>query len=242
MLLTGRHIFVTGAGKRLGRALAESFLKSRVRLTAHYRESADAVRELGALAGKVGSEMVAVAADLGRVDEIRRAVKASETRFGPVDILILSASDFFPTPALQCTEANWDHLLDVNLKGQFFLAQACGERMRPRGGVILMLADVHGEKPLRGFAPYCVSKAGLLMLAKNLAKEWAPEIRVNAISPGPVLPPEHYNESQKVASVENTLLGRWGSPQDIVQAAHFLIENEYITGFNLNVDGGRSLV
>src|SRR5207248_89318 len=128
---------------------------------------------------------------------------------------------------------DWDHLLDVNLKGQFFLAQACAKTMQKNGGVILNIADVNGERPMKNFTPYVCSKAGLLMMTRNLAKEWAPKIRVNSISPGAVLLPESYNEEQRQRSIEQSLLKRLGSPEDIAQAALFLIANDYITGFDL---------
>ena len=189
-----------------------------------------------------GRECVTGSADLKDVSSLRRAVDKAKSQFGPVDILINSASDFYPTPALECSEEDWDHFLDVNLKGQFFLAQACAAKgMKERGGVILNLGDVNGERAMRGYTPYVCSKAGLLMMTRNLAREWAPEIRVNSISPGPVLLPENYTEGQRQRSIDRTLLKRFGTPADIAEAAVFLIENDYITGFDLKVDGGRIL-
>jgi pteridine reductase len=125
------------------------------------------------------------------------------------------------------------------LKSQFFLTQAVAKTMKQ--GVILNLADVNGERPMRNFTPYTCSKAGLLMMTRNLAKEWAPKIRVNSISPGAVLLPESYTEEQKQKSIDRSLLKRLGSPDDVAEGALFLIANDYITGFDLKVDGGRSL-
>jgi pteridine reductase len=237
----GQHVLVTGAGKRLGRAIAEALLARPIRLTAHYHRSKPQAEELVARARARGSEAIALPADLGRVSELREMVRQAEARFGPIGILVNSASDFYPTPALDVTEAQWDHLLSVNLKGQFFLAQAAAHRMREKGGVILNLCDVNGTRPMKRYTPYAVSKAGLLMLTRNLAKEWAPEIRVNAISPGPVLLPESYTPEQREKARERTLLKRLGAPEDIAAAALFLIGNDYITGADLAVDGGRSL-
>jgi pteridine reductase len=242
MDLKGRHVLVTGAAKRLGRAIAERLLDYDIKLTGHYRTSAKELDELAALAKSRGRELLAVQADLADVPALQRAVDQAVKRFGPVAVLVSSASDFYPTPALDCTEKDWDHFQDVNLKGQFFLAQAVARTgMKQAGGVILNLGDVNGERPIKNFAPYLVSKAGLLHLTRALALEWGPSIRVNAISPGAVLLPENYTPEQVQRSIDRSLLKRLGTAADIVEAAVFLIQNDYITGFDLKVDGGRIL-
>lgn len=245
MTLSGKHVFITGAARRVARAIAEALLAAPdakgLTISAHYFRSKADVDALVAHGKKTGHEIVPVQADLRDVSQVRAAVKTAVGRLGPVDILVNSASDFYPTPALDVTEEQWDALLDLNLKGQFFLAQAVGADMLRRGGVILNIADVNGERPMRNFTPYTCSKAGLLMMTRNLAKEWAPKVRVNAISPGAVLLPETYTEAQRQRAIDRSLLKRLGSPEDIARAALFLIENEYITGFDLKVDGGRSL-
>ncbi len=212
-----------------------------IRLTIHCFQSHSPAAELERLAASRGRQAGIVSADLRDVSAIRNVVEIAEKRFGPVDVLINSASDFFPTPALEVTEEQWDQLLDLNLKGQFFLAQACGINMVPRGGVIINIADVNGERPMRRHSPFAISKAGLLMMTKNLALEWAPRVRVNSVSPGAVLLPERYTSLQIQRSIERTLLKRLGTPQDVAEAVLFLVHNDYITGFNLRVDGGRSL-
>lgn len=241
MNVKGTHVFVTGAAKRLGRAIAESFLPHGVTLSAHCRVSRAELESLERAAEQAGSRCHAIKADLRNVNEVRRAVKEAEDRFGPVDILINSASSFYPTPALQVTEDQWNDLVDANVKGQFFLAQACAPGMMKKGGVIINLGDVNGERPLRNFTPYAVGKAGILMLTRNLALEWAPKVRVNSVSPGPVLVPPDYTAEKIQKAADRTLLKRWGSPEDIVSAVHFLIGNDYITGFDLKVDGGKSI-
>jgi len=239
MIPSGKHFLITGSGKRLGRALAESFLKKGAKVSAHYRTSK---KEVDALAAEFPGKVFPVQADLGKVAELQTAVAAAEKHFGPLDVLINCASNFYPTPLLECTEAQWDDLQNGNVKGQFFLCQAVARSMKGRGGLILNLCDVNGEKPMRNFAPYIAAKAGLLMLTRTLALELAPHVRVNSISPGAVLLPESYNEAQTAKAIDRTLLKRLGSPEDIVAAAHFLAENEYLTGVDLKVDGGRSLV
>lgn len=236
MDLKDKHVFVTGAGKRIGRLFAETFLKAGCRLTGHYFQSSAAVKELK------GDRFFSVAADLRKVVQIQSAAQTSVAHFGPVDILVNCASDFYPTPTLQCSEEQWDDLLSVNLKGPFFLAQSLADGMQQRGGVILNIADVNGERAIKNHAPYSVSKAGLLHLTRILAKEWAPKIRVNSVSPGAVLFPEHYTDEQKARSVARTLFKRAGDPRDVVEAGLYLIRNDYVTGFDLKVDGGRSIV
>ena len=236
MELKGKHVLITGAGKRVARVIAERLLSEGVRLSAHYFQSRASVLEL------VGPNVFPVQADLRKVADIRRAASQAMDHFGPVDILINSASNFYPTPVLETTEAQWEDLMSVNLKGPFFLSQAVAPKMLEKGGVIINIADVNGTRPMKTFTPYVTAKAGLLMLTKNLAKEWAPRVRVNAISPGPVLQPENYTEAQIQRSADRTLLKRWGAPEDIANATVFLITNDYMTGYDLKVDGGRSLV
>ncbi len=243
MHLKDKHILVTGAAKRIGKAIAEAFLTSGAKLSAHYLSSQSSCFELEKFAKSQGTPMFSFQADLCDRKSINLGVEAAIAHFGSIDILINSASVFYPTRWEQCVEREWDQFLKTNLQGQFFFAQACAFSMQKKGsGIILNIADVYGEKPIKNFTPYTASKAGLLMMTKNLALEFAPHIRVNAISPGPILPPEHYSLEQKHFSAQRTLLGRWGVPQDIVTGIFFLVENEYITGFNLIVDGGRSIV
>lgn len=238
MKIQNAHVLVTGSARRIGRCLAERFLKEGARLTGHYHHSHSEAEGLLRLApGKVHL----VSADLSRVSEARKLVRAAEEKFGPIDILVNSASIFFPTPALGATEDEWDQLLDTNLKGIYFLCQAAGVQMTQRGGLILNLADVNCVRPMPNYAPYVISKAGLWMMTRALALEWAPKVRVNSISPGPVLLPENYSEERKERAIERTLLGRVGDPKDIAEAALFLIRNDYVTGQDIAVDGGRSL-
>jgi NAD(P)-dependent dehydrogenase (short-subunit alcohol dehydrogenase family) len=246
MNLAGKHVLVTGAGKRVGRAIAELLLDPArgpdVRLTAHYRSSRAEADALAAWGRARGRDVRPAAADLADVAALRRLVADAEQALGPVDVLVNSASDFYPTPADTVTETEWDHFHTVNAKGQFFLAQAVAPGMRQRGaGVIVNIGDVNAERPVRGYAPYVASKGALSSLTRALAKEWAPTIRVNAVHPGAVLLPESYTEEQKRKAVARAPLGRWGTAHDVAYGVLFLVENDYVTGFGLNVDGGRSI-
>jgi NAD(P)-dependent dehydrogenase (short-subunit alcohol dehydrogenase family) len=242
MNIKGRHAFVTGSGKRLGRALAEELLRHGMNVTAHYRNSRNEAEDLAqwAQTHHLGT-VFPVQADLTKIEEIESSVSIAIKTLGPVDLLINCASDFFPTPLTTVTSLQWDSLFELNLKAPFFLSQLCSEQM-PSKGHILFIADVHGTKPIKKYAPYCATKAGLISLCKSLAKELAPRIRVNSLSPGTLLPPDDASAEEIKKAADRSLLGRVGEPKDLVQGMNFLLHNEYITGFDLIIDGGRSLV
>lgn len=242
--IRGKHVLITGAGKRLGRAIADKLVPFGIQLTAHYQSSEKEALELVTSAEKSGGKGQALKTDLHSVSDVEALAKKAMAKFGPVDILVNSASIFFPTPLEKVTEAQWDEMMDVNLKAQFFLSRACGVvlKEKQRSGVIVNLVDANVRKTLPGYTPYMVSKSGFSMLTRNLARELAPWVRVNSISPGPVLLPEHYTDEQMKRSQGKTLLKRLGTPADIAEAALFLIGNQYMTGQDLPVDGGRSLV
>jgi NAD(P)-dependent dehydrogenase (short-subunit alcohol dehydrogenase family) len=195
----------------------------------HYRSSSAEAKEV---AGEWGAIFQAELTDAAAVD---RMFHELTERFGGLDILINSASVFAPATADDATPEHWDAQMDVNARAPFFLAQNAARLMRSRGaGKIIIIWPA--------YLPYSVSKAALLAVNRGLAKAYAPEIQVNAIAPGPVLFPEDYTEQQKRAAIERTLLKRAGSAQDVVNAVVFLIENDYITGEVIHVDGGRHIL
>jgi pteridine reductase len=160
-----------------------------------------------------------------------------------LDVLVNNASTFQSTPLLAISEAEWDQVLGVNLKGPFFLAQAAQPLLRrDGGGVIVNIADLSGLQPWPSYAHHSVSKAGLIHLTRVLARALGPEIRANCIAPGTVLPPEDYTEAQLRQSRERTVLHRIGTPDDVVRALLYLIESDYLTGEVTVVDGGRMLL
>lgn len=241
MELKGRHVLVTGAAKRLGKAIAEHLLEYPIRMSAHYFRSEAEAHDIEKFAKHHGRELALISADLSDPSQILSLVDHAEKKLGPIDILINNASLFFQTPALACKVDDWDRLFNVNLRAPFLLAQQCARRMISRGGVIINMADANAERTMKEYVPYVVSKAALMSLTRNLACEWAPSIRVNAISPGPILAPQQYAPEEVSEAARKTLLGRWGQTSDITRAVIFLIEDDYVTGVSLNVDGGRSL-
>ncbi len=206
--------------------MAEAFAAQGAKISGHFH--------------KTPSRLATLQGDLTSLEARMRIVELARKQHGPIDILIASAADFSPTPADTATELEWDYLLDLNLKAPFFLAQECAQDLK-RGGVIVFVCDIHERKPLKGFSAYSASKGGLWTLTRSLAAEWAPQVRVNSLSPGPVLPPESFTPEQTRRAAARTLQDRIGTPQDIVEGAAFLIRNDYVTGFDLRVDGGACL-
>jgi pteridine reductase len=165
-------------------------------------------------------------------------------RFERLDALVNNASTFYATPLGEITLRHWDELLGTNLRAPLFLAQAAAPHLRRSGGSIVNIADIHAERPLKSYVIYSIAKAGLVGLTRSLARELGPEIRVNAVAPGPIMWPEDgsFDEVSRQRVISYTLLKRMGEPDDIARAVYYLIaEAPYVTGQVLSVDGGRSI-
>jgi NAD(P)-dependent dehydrogenase (short-subunit alcohol dehydrogenase family) len=234
---------VTGSARRLGQALVLHLAERDHDVIVHYRSSAAEAEETVLLARSQGVRAEMLRADLASVEEIEGLFGEIADLFGRLDVLVNNASAFFRTRFLECRESDFDELIDSNLKGPFFCCQfATALMQQDGGGQILNLVDVSTDRPWPDYLPYCAAKSGLVSLTKGLARALAPDIRVNAIAPGPVLFPEHLSREQKQRVIEETLLQRAGSPADVVAAADFLLfGSDYLTGAILPVDGGRSL-
>ncbi|MEY2854333.1 MAG: hypothetical protein RL030_1465 [Pseudomonadota bacterium] len=241
--LAGKVVLITGGARRVGAAISERLHAAGASVALHYRKSADeAVALRGRLEDRRAGSAIALQADLIDVAALPRLVESTLARFGRLDVLINNASTFYPTPLGEITPEAWDDLFGTNLRAPLFLSQAAAPALRESRGLVLNIADIHGQRPLRHHPVYSSAKAGLIMLTQSLAREMAPHVRVNAIAPGPVLFPEHgVTEEMKESIVERTLLKRIGSPEDIARAAlFFTAEAPYVTGQILAVDGGRS--
>jgi pteridine reductase len=242
--LAGRVALVTGGARRLGEAIARRLHAGGAALAVHHRASSDEadrlVAELNAV--RAGSA-AAFACDLLDVATMPALVTDVIARFGRLDILVNNASSFMPTPIGTITAAQFDDLLGTNLRAPLFLSQAAAPELRKNRGLILNLADIHGLRPLKAHPVYSAAKAGLIMLTKSLARELGPEVRVNAIAPGPVLWPEGgLDPALQDEIIAKTELKRTGSPDDIARTAWFFAaEAPYVTGQVLAVDGGRSV-
>jgi len=237
MDINGKVALITGSAKRIGRDIALELARRGARLAVHYRSSA---REAQEVAGDTGA---AFQAELTNASAIEKMFNQIEKKFGRLDILVNSASVFSPATADDATREHWDLQMETNAKAPFFVSQHAARLMRKsHAGKIINIVDVAGEVIWPGYLPYSVSKAALIAVNRGLAKAYAPNIQVNAIAPGPVLFPDYYTEEQKRSAIDRTLLKRAGSPRDIVNAVVFLIENDYITGDIIHVDGGRHIM
>jgi pteridine reductase len=230
--------FITGASSGLGRALAERVLANGHQVIATARTTT-ALQDLQAAHANTA---MLLPLDVTDHDAIRTAVAAAEDRFGGIDVLVNNAS-IFPDQALpDVNEALWDRTLAINLKAPFFLTQRLGGAMKRRGrGVIVNLGDLAGIQSWSGYAAHSVSKAGLLQLTRVAARALAPEVRVNAIAPGTVLPPDDFPDEQVRQLAQRTPLQRIGSPDDVAAAVLYLVRADFVTGETLVLDGGRSL-
>jgi pteridine reductase len=238
--LEGRVALVTGAGKRLGRAVALRLAEEGADVVVHYNSSA---KEAQAVCGEIeafGRRAAALQANLREVSGIRRLFDEAGKQFGRLDVLVNSAANFLPASIISTTEEIWDASLDTNLKAGFFCAQAAAPLLRRTHGTIVNFADAGGLLGWSGYIPHSISKAGVVMLTKVLAKALAPEVRVNAIAPGTITmpgdPPEWEADFIRLA-----LLQRTGRPSDIADAVSYLVHAEFLTGHILVLDGGRSL-
>jgi len=238
--LLGRVALVTGSAKRLGRAVALRLAQEGADVVVHYRTSAAEAQSAVAEIEKLGRRAVSIAANLDRVSEIKRLFDETAKQFGRLDILVNSAANFLPASIISTTEEIWDASLDANLKAPFFCAQAAAPLLRRAKGTIVNFADTGGLLGWPGYIPHSVSKAGVVMLTKVLAKALAPEVRVNAIAPGTITmpgdPPEWEAEFIKLAPLQ-----RSGIPADITDTVLFLVQSKFVTGQVLVVDGGRAL-
>ena len=238
--LAGRVALVTGSAKRLGRAVALRLAEEGADVIIHYRSSAGEAQLAVAEIEKTGKRGCAIAADLTNVTDINRLFDEAAKQFGRLDILVNSAANFLPASVVSTTEEVWDTSLDTNLKAPFFCAQAAAPLLRRTKGTIINFADTGGLLGWPGYIAHSVSKAGVVMLTKVLARALAPEVRVNAIAPGTITmpgdPPEWEVDFIKLAPLQRT-----GAPSDVADAVVFLVHSKFITGQVLVLDGGRTL-
>jgi len=242
--LTGKTVLITGGARRVGATIARTMHGAGANVVVHYRNSAPDAEKLKAeLNGARASSAATFQCDLLDMDKLSELSGYAVGRFGSLDILVNNASSFYPTPMGKITEAHFDDLIGTNLKAPLFLSQTTAPALRKSRGQIINIVDIHAMRPLRDYTTYCVAKAGLHMLTRSLAKELGPEIRVNGISPGPVMWPEHGgDEAARQKIIQRTILQKMGTPEDIARTALFLAASApFITGQILAVDGGRSV-
>lgn len=242
MQIENKVAVVTGAARRIGACIAATLAERGASVVVNYRTSADDAAATVERIRARGGRAVAIGADVARADDADRLLSDTLAAFGRVDILVNNASTFRRTPLESTTDADWEQMLGDNLHAARRPALLLGAWMRDHdGGVIVNIADTAAERPWRHYLPYSVAKAAVVALTRGLAKELAPAVRVNAIAPGPIVFPPDFDAAARDREIARTLLGREGEPQNIADAVVALVENDYITGVLLPVDGGRTL-
>ncbi len=242
MKIENKTALITGGAHRVGRAITLTLARAGANVVVNYFSSDAAARETVREAEALGVGALAVQADVGDLAQARALVAAATDRFGAVNILVNSASIWLRTPLPMGDFSDWHRVLGVLLDGSIYLADAVAPMMQEHGeGAMVNIVDLSAWKPFAGYIAHSVGKAGLLALTRQLALELAPEVSVNAVAPGPVLPPPDYGPEQVARVAKRTLKGRWGTAQDVADAVRFLIEADYITGEVLVVDGGERM-
>lgn len=238
----GKVAIVTGGAVRLGRALAMALAGQGVRVSIHYGSSAGPAERVVQEIKAMGSDAIAIQADLIRPGEARSIVERAVAHFGRVDILVNSAAIFEAGNWDDTTEANWDRHFAVNLKAPFFLSQAFAAQVgRERAGHIVNIADWRGARPGPDHVAYTLTKAAIIAMTKSLALALAPNIQVNAIAPGLILPPPGQDQAYLESKASHVPAQRVGSPQEIAKALIFLLRSDFVTGDLIFVTGGEHL-
>jgi pteridine reductase len=243
MELRGKTALVTGGALRVGRAIALALAERGAHVAINYNRSAKpaerTVKEIEAF----GVRAFAVRCDIAHVDQVEEMIQFVVSEFGTLDVLVNNAAVYEKTPLDKVTDRDWDHHLDINLKGSFFCAKYAGQQMLKQGrGKIINFADWAGVRPYADYLPYCISKAGVIAMTQGLAKSLAPNVQVNCIAPGPILLPADFTPEEAQKVINATPLKRIGSPKDVAATVVFLVEgSDFITGAMIAVDGGRMI-
>ena len=244
--MQGKVVLITGGARRVGAAICRNLHAHGASIMVHYRTSAKEARALQAELNLKRADSVAlIQADLLNLTMLPNLVSDTVKRFGRLDVVINNASSFFPTALGDINDKAWDDLIGTNLKAPLFLSQAAVAQLKKNHGCIVNIVDIHAERPMKNYVVYSTAKAGLVNLTRSLARELAPEVRVNGVAPGAIIWPEDEAWSDELSRqriINSTLLKRVGEPEDIAKAVHFLIADApYITGQIIAVDGGRSI-
>jgi pteridine reductase len=245
--LSSKVALITGASRRIGAAIARILHENGMNVVIHYHTHQEEAESLcHTLNAKRPHSCTTVQANLKEETAWKQVINHAIFTFNRLDVLVNNASLYYPTPIESAKISDWDALMDVNLKAPFFLAQIAAPHLQKYHGSIVNIADIHGIRPMKNYSLYSISKAGLHMLTKTLARELGPDIRVNSVSPGPILWPEGENaltDARKKEIIALTLLKKSGNAIEIAKAVLFLVQDaDYMTGQDIIVDGGRSIL
>ena len=239
-----KTIFITGAAKRIGKEIALCFSEMGWNIIIHYNSSKNDAQVLAdEINGANPDSAITVQGNLDVKEDVEKVINEVRDAFPTIDLLINNASTFYPTPIEDISEEHWDKLVGSNLKGPLFLIKGLKDKLKESKGSIINITDTNLSKGVANYSIYSAAKAGLESITKGLARELAPDIKVNAIAPGAMLEPPDvtWTEEQKSKVISSIPLNRMGSEKDISEAVKFLAKSSYITGQIIKVDGGRSL-
>lgn len=226
---------------RIGRAISLGMAEAGYDVAVHYNRSQRPAQETARRIEGLGRRAMAVGGDVSRSDEIGEVVAAVEREFGRLDVLVNSAASFESAPLLDSDEETWDRVMAVNLKGPYLMVRDCADLLTRSAGSVVNIVDLSAFEPWVDYPHHSVAKAGLMHLTRILARVMAPHVRVNAIAPGVVLPPEDFGADDEARELARTPVGHLGSPQDVVRTVLFLVGSSFMTGEVVVVDGGRGL-
>jgi pteridine reductase len=239
--LRGRRALVTGAGKRVGRAIAVALGQAGMTVVVHYHSSASDADETCRLVTEAGGSAQALPADLSDRAAARRLVDLAAARLGGLDLLVVSAAGYERLALAEVDDDAWDRMIELNLSSPFALATQAARYLAPSKGSIVFVTCVSATAPYKNHLPYVVSKGGLTHLMRTLSLELAPDVRVNAVAPGTVSPPPGMAPDHVEQIRRRIPLARLGTPEDVADAVVFLARSPFVTGHEIAIDGGRSL-
>ncbi|MBN1665999.1 MAG: SDR family oxidoreductase [Anaerolineales bacterium] len=243
MKIKGKTALITGGAVRVGKAMTLALAAEGANVVVNYNSSATAAQETATEAQTFGVGALAIQCDISHHNQVKAMIDTAAKEFGGIDILINSASWWRKTPFPMDDFSDWFKVFDILVHGSMYCCNYIAPMMKAAGeGAIINIVDGSAWRPFKGFVAHSVGKAGLLAFTRQLALELAPEIKVNAISPGPVLPPPEYTQAQNERVANRTPLKRWGTPQDVVDAMLYLVKSNYVTGEFITVDGGEKLM
>lgn len=236
---------ITGAARRIGETITRQLWQQGYRVIIHCHHSTEAAALLAdELNGLKPASARVLQADLNDSQQVSDLADQALACWGQIDLLVNNASSFYPTPLEQSTDQQWNDLINSNVKAAYFLSAKLADTLKQQHGSIINLVDIHAQRALPGYPIYSIAKAGMQMMTLSLAKEMAPEVRVNGVAPGPILWPEEdaaISPEEQNAILEKTLLKRVGTAEDIAETVLFLAAQNFITGQIIAVDGGKSL-
>jgi 3-oxoacyl-[acyl-carrier protein] reductase/pteridine reductase len=236
----GKTALITGGAVRVGKAITLALAQAGTNVVINYHSSAGAAEETAVAAQSFGVKALPIQADVGSYEQVQAMVAAAQVEFGSVDILVNNASLWQQTPFPTDDLSDWHRVTNILINGSFYCANAVAPLMLAQGqGAIVNIIDLSAYEPWPDFIAHAVGKSALLALNRQLALELAPAVRVNAIAPGPVLPPPDFGPEKIASTAAKTLLNRWGTAEDIAEAVLFFVKADYVTGEALAVDGGQ---